>query len=948
MEQVTVQFSLAPYGIQETVPITVDRIVNGVDATTMETFTPRNQVEVNAIEQIAGRFAASKVKNLPQIEQMIENRVNQINDPIGFYLKEAEKQAAAPDAPGLGTAIGEAFDILPGGDPFEPGKMGQGIKNFVTRALVTPDPKSTITDAGVIATDLALAGQLVNNVPNGKRNLQKAVLATLGKNKVAQAGAFIGSNVAAKYGGNMAYDFINDVTRYFMGLPDPSAAYEQDQTIRNLKDAYDEALFSGGAMGLQLIWPNVKRLLGKSLGINKDMKVTVGKDPTTGEPIETNLLQAADRANVPLNVFSASPSSVVRGATPVISIFPFVATKARTAQNIQQVAIAEEINNTLMNLSPYSLLAESSEFASDAFKKKILDFKASKATLYKRAMRLGEDVPAFIPTDRIKEQARILELDMYGPEGIGKGSALKTMQIRGPDLYTNLDEALKGMTAEADAAADALISIGYLKDTHMTSRQFDQLQKKLNIFRRRMNKVDIGLDGDQMQGFSGAMIETINDINAFKQFPDNPQAQVKANEFAAAYAIANKYFFKTKPITKGPTSKRMELADLNAAKGTTDVEPNMLTNQELTKILINDGTLLAPAAIKELKESIGDDGVKALARSVFDDKIRQTTKYVSGSVLGKTASEPTLFQQTKSFITGKEAESAQKSYQFNIPIIDVPKLREQFGVDDVNKTATMIEIFGKDQYERLRNVLGVADQVQQASFGDVSSFVKRRGFLGGINAITNLAFAGFVAGAPFQNVGLVLTARYGMSKLSDPKFMKGLTEVMNPELSDLYRRQALFVLGTQIFQDESDNQNIPPEVRENFDASNPVDVMKLLMFSSANDTAYPGNETMNIPVNDQGMVQDIELSKSSKQEQFSEDAQGVAQSLAEERNVTTEEPVNQGTPPTDPFLNVDFASLADTATRPTGGGSAPLTPDQRVALAGGDLDQAIAMGNRRA
>jgi len=70
--------------------------------------------------------------------------------------------------------------------------------------------------------------------------------------------------------------------------------------------------------------------------------------------------------------------------------------------------------------------------------------------------------------------------------------------------------------------------------------------------------------------------------------------------------------------------------------------------------------------------------------------------------------------------------------------------------------------------------------------------------------------------------------------------------------------------------------------------------------------------------------------------------------LAEETNVTTEEPVNRGTPPTDPFLNVDFASLADTATQPTGGGSAPLTPDQRIALAGGDLDQAIAMGNRRA
>ena len=47
----------------------------------------------------------------------------------------------------------------------------------------------------------------------------------------------------------------------------------------------------------------------------------------------------------------------------------------------------------------------------------------------------------------------------------------------------------------------------------------------------------------------------------------------------------------------------------------------------------------------------------------------------------------------------------------------------------------------------------------------------------------------------------------------------------------------------------------------------------------------------------------------------------------------------------DPFLNVDFESMQETI--PAAGASAPLSEEQRIALAGGDLDEAIAMGSRR-
>ena len=47
----------------------------------------------------------------------------------------------------------------------------------------------------------------------------------------------------------------------------------------------------------------------------------------------------------------------------------------------------------------------------------------------------------------------------------------------------------------------------------------------------------------------------------------------------------------------------------------------------------------------------------------------------------------------------------------------------------------------------------------------------------------------------------------------------------------------------------------------------------------------------------------------------------------------------------DPFLKVDFEEMAQTA--PTGGATQPLSPDQRVALAGGNLDEALALGSQR-
>mgnify|MGYP003112735255 FL=1 len=206
---------------------------------------------------------------------------------------------------------------------------------------------------------------------------------------------------------------------------------------------------------------------------------------------------------------------------------------------------------------------------------------------------------------------------------------------------------------------------------------------------------------------------------------------------------------------------------------------------------------------------------------------------------------------------------------------------------------------------------------------------------------------GSVVANPFQGVGTVLLARYGMSKMADPAFLKNLQTVMNPDISAEGKNIAMARLGAMVLDDESDNRNVPAAVTEGYDPSNPVDVMRLLIFAGNNNISYPGNEDMVIEVGDNGKVGNIEVSKSEGTENFTTAMMAAAADAGNTEQPPVQE-VEQASAPADPFLDVDFASLVD-QTGAGMGTSAPtnLSDAQRVALAGGDLDEAIALGSGR-
>ncbi len=918
--QVNVVLDLSSYGISQQITISVPQTIEGVTYKEGDMFTPRNQIETNSVERIVGKVAGQVAKSTGT-EQLIINRVDEINDPLGFKMKQAKQAANAPGAPGFMSAMAEFGDILPGGQPFEPGKIGQGLANFGIRALTGEDPKSRISDVTAIGADVgaaAVVGDLMgaDKIPNGMKNLK---LANTFNKKLA---VIAGAGATGKAVGNEAYELINDAIRYFEGIPNPTEAVKNDQQLRELLDMRNELLFSGGALGLQRVFGYVKPFLGNILGV---------KSKTAKEAAKKG-----EELGIPMNVFSVSESGMVQGAGKVIGLFPFVATKARQAQNVQRVAVADTINRTMNNLSPIGLFSETGMLANKEFRKMVSNFAGTKTVLYNRALGIGDKVgDAFLPTKRLKDQAMALQEFYYGPGGMAGAGDEAALTVADPRGYGSLkfDEIIKKFTGDADDFRTAIMSLATLNQEHITGRQFRKLQNQLNTLKSvASEKKSLGVDMGGVDDMTNTMIEILNDTDAYKDLQD-PAKNALVNEFGAAMQLANDFFFQNVGKTQGRTAQILAMGDPNIGKAGSDVAPAFYTPDMLTKILINDETMIAPLAIKEMKDTLGGDAVKAAVRSHLDESIRGSTSYISGTVPIENLAKEGVIEQVP----------------FNIPIVDVKSLKTAFGMDSPNRIATMKEVFGEEQYRMLQDTLELATNVEQVDFGFVSDFVKRRGFLGGVGAIRNvipgLAMGGTVVANPFQGVGTVILARYGMSKMADPKFLKSVQTLMNPDLSAEAKNNAMARLGTMVFDDESDNRDVPASVTENYNPNNPVDVMRLLIFAGQNNVSYPGSEDMVIEVGDDGRVGNIEISKAQSKQVFSENAQGGIDSVNEMEAASVTEPV--ASQASDPFLDVDFASMVD-QTGVGMGSTAPtnLNDAQRAALAGGNLDEAIALGNR--
>jgi len=959
-----VTLDLSQFGIEGVGNVTLQNIQETVEGKGIDQF-PRNEQERAYVKQVLEQVQTYKKAqtNVPEsmrdalsdYEQRIQKEQARINDPIGAYLQGVKKEAQT--GPGLIEGLSEFKNIPPGGQPFDLDKSLEGIINFGQRVLLGDNPKAQFGDVAVIGSDVAAMRLLMKNNSLASQRMDSALISNAVKNNPAYAaGTLTAMNVFARGAANETYDMLNQLTRYFYDIPNPEEAIRKNQQLRDLYDMRNELLWSGGAVGLSNLFPYIKSAWGKKLlGVTEDSKA---------------LMKKAEQANVPMNVFSVTESGIVKGSGKVIGLFPFVATKAREVQNAQQVAIATHINKTLNNFSPIGLLNDAGLLADKAFREGIENFENTKTILYDQAMDIattGLKGEKFIPTALIKEEAAKLaarfnrDTSKVMVEFDVRNTGYGTESVSFQDLVSNISSSMK----EKKQLYDVLPALANMKDDYISGEQFISLQTALNDLLKEGERLQMGSNvASYVKPFTNAMITSLDDFNNYKVLEDVPKDKLKT-EFAAALDLANNFFFENKDTLKSRTGQILSLVDRNITKAGAEAAPGFITADMVAEMLLDSKAINAPVAIREMKKALGTtkimldgkeqtvDVFNTIAKSVLDNKIRKATRYISGSVPAAPGEGLISGVEKRSIgqmISGAEAATdwGKTKKNFNIPILDVERMQEIFGMGvngNPNAMAGMKEILGEKTFKQLEDVLELAGTVQQTSFGDVSDFVKRRGFLGGANAVTNLITGGMVASNPFGNVGLMLMARYGMSTLADPKFLEGVATIMNPSIETLAKRNALITLGRMRWDDirgEDQVNQLPAELLENFDPGNPMDVMQYLLFTD-NQSAFPGSERLRIETNDDGMSTGVEITKAESEPIFTEDGQKAGQSLAEQEVVMS----NNAAPKVaqDPFLNVDFESMQETV--PAAGASAPLSQAQRVALAGGDLDEAIAMGSRR-
>jgi len=426
-----------------------------------------------------------------------------------------------------------------------------------------------------------------------------------------------------------------------------------------------------------------------------------------------------------------------------------------------------------------------------------------------------------------------------------------------------------------------------------------------------------------LQDFHTAAIRSLHDMDKWKVLEEPGQKEL-AQQFAASYSLANDFFFKNADTFKGRSSMLLKQADPNITVPGAPVQPGFFQADQMAKIFFNDETILSPMALKEMRKAVGDDAFFAMSRSFFDDMLSKNTDWVKGKVRIPTE-QLGIWQRAKSYITGKPLKQKFKTVEFDIPVMNYQKMADDMGLNNINRRKGIEEVFnakgrdGKDMLEKLDGVVELLKHVETPNFGDVSSFVKRRGFLGGLKSIVNLGTGGWLLGDPISGVGAMLVGRFGMTALSDPKFLDGMVRVLDPTLDEVARKAALVTLGRAIFDPER-------AVEEGYDINNIQDIFKLIVLGDMPDSHVYNNRAAMIEDNAKfgGGRDRTSPAQDNNALARADDSFLLPQNYFQDQQLKQKELLE----------NMQMTSS-------TGGGS--LNQDQRVAMAGGNLDQAIAL-----
>ena len=401
---------------------------------------------------------------------------------------------------------------------------------------------------------------------------------------------------------------------------------------------------------------------------------------------------------------------------------------------------------------------------------------------------------------------------------------------------------------------------------------------------------------------------------------------------------ANEVFSKMSPLYKSPAAKQFNLVDQNLFTAGPDL-PGYFYSDEIGKILFRDG--LTPQRVRDYQALVGQNafmtGVRSWINTGFKAALKDSPD-ITFEVLDKNSKTGTIK------ITEK--------------IMDIDKFKQNINMSDEGfiEMMNLAGYNGKAFVDNMNQLVKLQELVKEAGIGtSTSQLVARRLSLGGVRSAASTfsifgsgAFAGaqtgegnFLGGGTAGAIMLGLLTRRTSRFLSTPESLKAYTKIIDPKASDVVKRSSLvnFLRG-YLRQDEIKNDlpkeyNTPQKVLNDPDGF--LDYLYNSEYLAVTDSVNDGfmRDYMDERYGDNLDIDINTIKNIDDEENVKEDMQlGRTKVLESEQIMMPDIPSMGG------------EDVAQASTVAQGPAPANLNADQRVALAGGDLDEAIALRNR--
>ena len=930
--------------------------INSIRKKYGETEVPQAQMTKESYQQLKAMKQAQT--DLEAYERLREDPLKEFSKRRDQWLQEQDQHSLTriTGLPDLKNAImsGDYDTFIEGARKF----IGDSLLGVpLTAWRLLPENNKTTWD---------IAGQIASNLPlyaADKKRFMKQFVQSPGKDPVLSGAVAATAGMGAYAGANL-YDMANQITRYINDIPEPEL--KNDPRLENLVLARNAMLFTGGAASLGPLFKGLSKSTAWALGVSGDRA--------------KNIAKIAMEQEIPFGIAAASERAAVKAYARVVGVFPFVGTPFRAAKAQVNWMLDQKVVNTLNELAPVQHMMDIGKLITADARRKYQAFAKLNAQLYDnfyanaaklddllgagRTTRYGEQTfeggAGYIPTDKVKTLANMwkekMERGMVRLQGYAQGQ---------PDTL--------GGISNLEKFDGFLLNLSRLPD-HINANQFRNLQKDFNKQWREFSKL-VG-EGDEIVGdaaaFKRALEGGLNDSKHWKlpaNFANNKEALKLMQSTIESLDTANYWFGKHADTFKTPVAKHISLVDENIF-GAGVNKPGWMYPDQLAKNIfdsfINTGNPSAQA-IKDLARITKPSTFKKAARGYLQnayDNAGETYTHTfnkSGSPLAGTTPSKTISKEKAFLDANPQGLIRDKNGNLTREYIDFQMPSERVRVKGGETKVVDVQIFNPEKFERtiglgtdqgdamlkqfylsmghnekdsikaiqnLKDLMELSKVERSVHVAETAQFVARRAVLAGASGITG-AFIATNFGNPLIGVGMAMVARYGSNILTDPKRLQLLTNITNEGLTEKARRANYVRLARLVFGDDEVKDDVP----EGLDVTDIDDTMNFLMGST-----FSFNDA------DQAAI----IKKAEEEATpFQITPESITQPEKKKFSPSGVFPTNlipkQFQPPKDVSDEIKTSSLTSNYMRPKGGN---LKPEQRAALAGGNLYGAIAQANR--